>query len=145
MKGIYLTRTVNITLVPAFPSDYEIVKSIPPGELIIAELKLDRNPKFHRKFFALLKFLQEHLPEEITNKYNTPDEFRMFVQYHCGITEEFQDEQGVIHILPKSLAFGALDEIEFGTIYRDIKMKMINDFFSGDTTEAFEAELATFM
>lgn len=145
MKSIYLTRIEGYKLVPVYTSDFEIVKSIPLGELILAELKVERNPRFHRKFFALLKFLQEHLPEEITNRYNTPDEFRYWVQYKCGITQEFEDEDGVIHILPKSLSQGAMDEIEFAEVYKTIKMTMVNCYFGGETTPEFEAQLARFM
>lgn len=145
MKGIYLTRTVNVTLVPAFPSDYEVIKAIPAGELILAELKLDRNPKFSRKFFALLKFFREHLPESITNKYSTPEDFRKFILYYAGITEEFKDHKGVIHIVPRSLAFDSMDELEFSRVYSIVKMEIINGFFAGSTTDEFEKELSSFL
>ncbi len=146
MKNIMLVRTRDVTLAPAYDTDYKALQSIPLGDIITVDLSLERNPGFHRKFFAMIRFFYEHMPEIITDKYPDPETFRrQFLFYYCGVTEEVTDWKGERHIIPKSVSYGAMDDAEFREIYEAIREKIVHDFFPDIQDEEFESELINFM
>lgn len=146
MKNVTLVRTRDVMLAPAYDSDYKAVKAIPEGDILTIDISLERNPKFHRKFFALVKLLYEHLPEEVTDKYPDPETFRrQYLFYRCGVTEEIEDWQGGRHIVPKSISWGAMDEVEFREVYERIMNIMVREFLPDITDDEFEEQLINFM
>jgi hypothetical protein len=146
MKNVILVRTSDVKLAPAYDSDYNTLRAIPEGEILTVDLEMERNPRFHRKFFAMVKFFYEHMPEIITSKYPDPETFRrQFLFYYCGVTEEIIDWKGDRHIVPKSVSWGAMDNIEFREVYERIRDKIAREFFPDIENEELEAELLNFM
>ncbi|WP_320153014.1 DUF1367 family protein [uncultured Tolumonas sp.] len=54
MAQLCLIKQAGSILVPATPSDLELVQAMPIGTFLELHATAKRNPKFHRRFFALL-------------------------------------------------------------------------------------------
>jgi hypothetical protein len=63
-------------LKPCYDEDYEEKRKLKLGEVYEAEIKLLRNPEFHRKFFALLNAGFSLLPERTQNGFRSVEGFR---------------------------------------------------------------------
>lgn len=55
MPDVFLVRHHGATLVPAEEKDREQITKLPHGAMLRAKITVPRNPKFHRKYFALLQ------------------------------------------------------------------------------------------
>jgi len=111
---LHLIRTQH-GFMPAFDDDVNAAKKVPIGEMIATEWKPARNPKFHRKLFALLNAV---LPNQ--DKYKTIDHLRKQIIYQSGYYESLKvfkngEEYEVISI--NSMSFSEMDEIEYNKVY----------------------------
>jgi hypothetical protein len=58
MKAVYQRK--GETLVPVDEQGFELLHKIRDGREVMVEVKRARNPRHHRLFFAILKFMVEH-------------------------------------------------------------------------------------
>lgn len=102
---------------PAYNSDYDNYSKIPNDEVFEIEYKKKRNINFHRKYFALLNLFFDN-----TEYFVSLDHVRAVVLIHTGHTEEIVNPKtGEINLIPKSIQFSKMDEIEFSKLYEDTK------------------------
>ena len=80
---LQLLNTIS-GLVPCYDEDFDEKKKLKLGEVYEAEIKLVRNPKFHRKFFSLLNCAWEYLPEGRRNGFRTKENFRRYLTVAAG-------------------------------------------------------------
>lgn len=94
-----------------------------PGELISVEMSFPRNPKFHRKFFALLQigfeawepgFEATHKGEPVGKDF---ERFRKDVTIMAGFYEPVFALDGTLELEAKSIAFANMDDAEFERVY----------------------------
>lgn len=83
------------------------------GEEVKAEITRPRNLRFHKKYFALLTLLYPH-----QNIYPTPELFRAAVQCALGWGDAMTMLDGRIIMVARSIAFGKMDETEFGELMK---------------------------
>jgi hypothetical protein len=76
--------------------------------MIDAHVRGDRNPKFHAKFWAMLKFFRDFLPWDMDD-----DSLKQWAVIGAGYYDVAPD--GVL--LAKSIAFDAMPEAEFERLY----------------------------
>lgn len=79
---LYLVKTLSGTLKVAYDSDYENIKNLPLNEPFKVEYKKQRNAKFHRKFFSLVKLVYDN--QEV---YNNIDHLRKHLTIASGFYE----------------------------------------------------------
>lgn len=119
---ITLIKTLSGTLKPAFDSDYDNFKKIPLNEPISFKWTKQRNPAFHKKFFALVNMVyqnQEH--------YNNSEKMRNDLTVEAGYyTDETNYLTGEISRKPKSIAFDKMDDLEFSEFYNRFIDAIIN-------------------
>lgn len=130
----YLVKKANSLFAAAYDTDHEAVKSIAVGELIEVEYKKKRNYQYHKKFFAMLKFVLENCPDVIDN--NTGEIkplFRSIEQILAYIKLQIHYDSILINgcetRLPKSISFSAMDNVEFENFYNktfDVVREIIN-------------------
>lgn len=101
----------------AHNSDYELSKKIPENKIFEIEYKKQRNLKFHKKFFALIKLAFEN--QEL---YTNIDDFR----HDLLVLSHFYDEKINLFTnekikVAKSLKFSQMDEVEFSEVYENVK------------------------
>lgn len=110
---IYLTRTLA-GLVPANEEAKQAVKRWKIGETLKCSVRKPRSYRNHKHYFALL-----FLTYENQARYTNFEHFRRAVQIEAGHVEELIRLDGEIILIPKSIAYDALDEMEFAKVFSE--------------------------
>jgi len=111
---INLVKT-SMGLKPIDDEDIRKLKKIEEGEIVVAEYKLQRNIRFHRKLFALLDLMYTNDRLEITREL-----YRKEMLLACGYFDSYQGYDGEIRREPKSMSFASMDEDTFNSLYQDM-------------------------
>lgn len=134
-------------LKPLYDEDYDEKKKLKVGSTYIAEIKLVRNPDFHRKYFALLICAWEFQSEAVREKYfkENIDSFRKTIQISAGYSETvYSVEKKEFIEIPKSISFEKMDEAEFQELYERVKDVLYKTFLKNISQEEFERSLMGF-
>jgi len=124
-------------LVALYDSDAELIGKLKQDTEYKFSVIHPRNYQFHKKFYALL-----NMGFQNQDKYDDFETYRAVMTMRAGFYKTVETGKGVVY-LPKSIAFAAMDELEFTELYN----KMINllckdlDLSQPD----IEAELINFM
>jgi len=121
---------------PVSDDDFEKCKRFKDGIVYRAEIKLPRNIKLHRKFFALLKYVFAN--QDI---YDNMEDLRVEIELKCGSYTEHLTTKGKLIYNPKSISFENMDEVEFGELYNKAVDVILKEFIIGDTKENIEAQV----
>lgn len=92
------------------------VKELEIGELLSFTFKVPRSPKFHKLHFAMLRAVFES-QEQFSGEY----EFRKWCEVGAGHVKFVPGPQGRMVALPKSIAYDALDDVEFSELHDAVK------------------------
>lgn len=112
MSKIALHKNHNNTFTPAYDDDYDLALKLKSGDIHVFTYKKVRNPKLHRKFFALVKLAFENQEE-----YNSFEHYRKLLTMRAGFYSTIETrELGTIY-LPDSLAFDSMDEVTFREVF----------------------------
>ena len=132
-------------LVPCYESDYDEKKKLKLGEEYEAEITLSRNPRFHRKAFALLNCAWEYLPEKTQKGFRTKENFRRYLTVAAGYCEVFYSPKlGQFVEYPRSWSFDGMDGAEFEELYKAVR-GVIDSMLAGIVSkEEFDKYLARF-
>ena len=94
------------------------------GELIDMEIVIPRNPRFHRKFFALLEIgfdawepgrkHKSYKGREVSKNFES---FREDITILSGYYDQTFDLQGRLKLRAKSISFASMDDPEFEQLY----------------------------
>lgn len=122
----WITRTKLGHLVPATAQDAEALQSVPVGEWRLAKIRLPRNVKHHRKYFALLQAVFPH-----QTMYPTFRRFRAKFEEALGHGEYHIDGQGKRYFENESINFGAMDQDEFEQFYARAKDLILTRILPG--------------
>ena len=140
-------------LIPADAMTTEFLTTLKTGDVIHAEFKKKRNPKFHRKYFALLNFAFEHAEHgdyEYQGQKVEPnfDEFRSNLAILAGYFKPVFDINGNVHLRAKSISFANMDELEFEGLYNktiDVILKKVLKNYSRDQLDDVVFQLMGFL
>lgn len=136
-----LVNTPRGFLVPESDADYDSKARLRIGETYTAEIKLVRNPEFHRLYFQMMRTAWEFLPEAIRTErfHDNQDAFRKCIEITAGYYEEFYSQRFKDWVQgPKSIAFEKLDETGFRELYnsvRNVLDKILTRYISMETFE----------
>ena len=125
---LHLRKTIEGFLVPADEESQEALAKVKPGKVIHGKFHQMRNPDFHRKFFALLRFLYDHWqPGELqSSKFKgirpqkSFDRFRKDIVILAGFYESSWRLDGSVRIEAKDISFGRMPEEEFEELYQRV-------------------------
>ena len=132
---LYVVKTINGLLKPAFDEDKEKFSQFPKDGYFEIKYTKRRNVKFHRKFFALLKIAYENQSD-----YRLMEDLRRDLVITSGHYEEVLNAiTGEVYKIAKSISFHNMDETEFSLIYEDVKNVIIR--WLGVSNEDLETEL----
>lgn len=98
--------------IPASDLDKEVTDKIAMGEEAEVEFRKARNPRFHRKFFAML-----HIVLMNQEKYSTLEDLLVEVKVRIGHYKESILSTGEIVYVPKSISFRKMNQLEFEKFY----------------------------
>ena len=121
---------------PAHETDLERLQRFKNGEQYTAEIKLTRNPAFHRKVFAFFNFCFAHWNADRTPLANADeatqfDRFRKDLTILAGFYEQTVRLNGDIRTEAKSLAYSNMDPDEFERCYKSLINAAIKHVFAG--------------
>lgn len=80
------------------------------------EVKKARNPLHHNLIFLLAQIAVEHAPEGSPWEGKDAYAFIKAIELEAGIVDYITKLNGETHVIPKSIAFENMDEIEFNRI-----------------------------
>lgn len=112
------------SLVPVDEDGIALFDKLKDGRDITVEIKVSRNPRHHRLFFAIIKFVQQHC--EIMSD-RSIDEIKDAVKLATGYVKRFVDtDTAQTFYVVKSISWESCDQIEFGAFF-DAACKVIAD------------------
>ncbi|MCO4152014.1 DUF1367 family protein [Citrobacter freundii] len=134
---------------PANETDLERLQRFKNGETYVAEIKLTRNPKFHRKVMAFFGFCFEHWcadraglsSADETTQFNR---FRKDLTILAGFYDTVTNIRGEVRAEAKSLAYANMDDEEFGRCYSSLINAAIKHVFAGTKDPAILNRLQSF-
>lgn len=109
--NIFLTKTLT-GFVPADEEAKHALRKYKVGETFRADVKKPRCYTNHKRFFALL-----NLTFENQEQYRNFEHFRKAVQIEAGHVDELITLDGEVLLLPKSIDYSTLDELEFQVLF----------------------------
>ena len=128
-----------------FPADTTaeaMLGKIADGDIFLMKSHRARNPQHHRKFFALLDKIHEHLSDEVLEAYPTTDKLLIGIKYALGYMDTMMMPNGDVIKTPKSIAFESLDQTGFETFYQRVMRLACDQLLPGVTDAELEAEIA---
>ena len=139
---LFLEKTM-FGLSPWSDSDKEIVKPWSYGEVVRMDVKRERNPMHHRKYFSLLKATLYHLPEGSPIK--SIDHLKDLLKFETGYFETFISLSGEMVYKPKSISFGAMSQDRFNQFYSESLDIICSKLLTGISKEDFERDILNFL
>lgn len=142
MTELVLAKTANGALMPVDPQSQEFIAKMKLGAAMKGEFKRLRNPKFHRKFMALMNVAfdawepgqLEYKGEAVQKEF---DRFRKDITILAGYYETAIDLNGKVRLTAKSINFNSMDEDTFERLYSAV----INVILSRILTNYSRADL----
>lgn len=114
--------------------DLEFIKGMKNNTVYMADVKLDRNPDFHRKYFKLIKIALENLPEKFVGY--TSKRLRKELQMWLGYFEVMTlFEDGKESYVLDSISFENMDDTEFKKLYDGSINILCQHYLRGMTPE----------
>ena len=120
---LYLVKGFDNKFTVAYDSDYERLKRIKAGKMVLCKITQPRNIEFHKKFFALIKMVyqnQEH--------YNNMEKLRKDLIISAGFFDEHITIWGETIQTAKSISFGSMNEETFQELYNRVLDEIIKHF-----------------
>lgn len=119
---INLIRRSDFSFVPATDEDMEKALKIKKGQAVECSVKVLRNYKLLKKFWAMINTAFNFLsPAQREFFHDSVDGFRCTIEVAAGYYDEFYDVTRRAWIQkPKSIAFDKMDEAEFDKLYEDV-------------------------
>ncbi len=152
MKDIVLTKAPGGALIPADPQAADFISKLKLGQGVTASVKRHRNPKHHKKYFALLNLAFDHW-EPAANTYKGQvvgknfDQFRNDVVCLAGFYEMAVNLRGETRLTAKSISFASMDQAEFDALYNatvSVILKHILTNYSRDDLDSVMDQLQGF-
>lgn len=117
-----MLQNTAVGLVPLYESDFEEKRKLKVGQVYQAEIKVARNSRFHRKFWAMLNTAWALLPEKTQNGFRSFDGFRAYLLVAAGFFDTYYSPRLKEFVeVPKSISFAQMDEPEFNECYERVK------------------------
>lgn len=137
MAKLYLRRTLN-GFAPADEASLDLARRYKVGEIYRAEVAKPRSYQHHKLCFALLTVTFQN-----QERYANFEHFRKAVAIAAGHVEELITLDGEILLQPKSIAYDALDQVEFQRVFAAM-MTVCCDVLRGIGADELEAEVSRY-
>lgn len=135
MARVFLRRTLR-GFEPATDSDVETLRRFKIGDVMRADVVKPRSYQFHKLAFALLT-----LTFNSQNRYAKFEHFRAAVQIAAGHVEELITLDGEVYLVPKSISYEALDQVEFERVFAEMMRVCADEFLAGTKHSILRAEV----
>jgi hypothetical protein len=136
MKAVYRKR--GRSLVPVDQEGLDILSRLRDERDVTVEIKQARNPRHHRLFFAILKFIVEH-----TDQFDGIEQAKTAIKVACGEVDPFIDPgTGKTFWITRSINWSAMDQTRFSAFFDRACWVIANRWMpEGTTPESVRAEI----
>ena len=118
------------TFVPVDREALELLESVAEERDVVLSIKARRNPKHHRLFFAILKFMVDHC------RFKNIEHAKYAIKIATGEVDTYIDERGKTFFIPRSISWGAMDQTRFAAFYDRAVFVITTRWMPPGTTEA---------
>ena len=126
--------------------DFKNWLKLKDGDYCEIETWTERNVTNHRRFFALLNRTIYLLPEEPEyDKLRNIEYLRKELMILIGQVDTHITMKGELILIPKSISFKSMDDVEFNRIYHLCTEKIVNTFLKDISLEDFETYILKFI
>ncbi|OKP29407.1 DUF1367 family protein [Serratia fonticola] len=146
---IDMVKNAGGVFCPAFEHDLPRLTKFKNGEVYTADIKLTRNPAFHKKMFAFFGFCFAHWAAEnagyeCSDEYTQKEEFRKNLTILAGFFDVVTTIKGETKVRAKSLAYANMEPDEFERCYSAMINAAIKHLFNGTTDRNTLNQLQSF-
>lgn len=146
---IELIKSAGGIFTPALEHDLPRLHKFRNGEQYTAEIKLTRNPSFHRKVFAFFNFCFAHWCAnraglEHMDEASQFDRFRKDLTILAGFYEQTVRMDGTVRTEAKSLAYANMEPDEFERCYSALINAAIKHVFAGTKDQQILNQLQSY-
>jgi hypothetical protein len=134
------------TLTPASDMELEKMGRFKTGGQYEVEIKMVRNPLFHRKVFAFFQFCFHHwkCDREFLSETKQFDVFRSHLTVLAGYYDEFYGIKGDVRIEAKSLSFSSMSQEDFEECYNALIQAAMKHIFIESDENTYNQLLSFF-
>ena len=137
-------------LAPADQEASDWFAKVKMGQAVTASVRLPRNGRFHRKFFAMLNVAYaNHDWPEVDTQWGkakcSASLFRKYAIVKAGHYEIALTPHGEPRAEPKSIAWAKMDEAEFSQLYSDVLDVILREFLTNWTTGDMDRAVDTML
>jgi hypothetical protein len=110
-----IMRKRGNSLVPVDDQGLELLAKLKDGRDVGCTIVAHRNPRHHRLYFAMLKFLSEHTD---TFAGRDPEIISTALKLATGLVRTYVNQDtGETIMVPKSISFAAMDQTRFNVFF----------------------------
>jgi hypothetical protein len=147
VTDIVLMKAAGGALIPADPQAAEYISKLKLGAGVNASITRQRNPRFHRKFMALLNLAFEAWePEEVMYKGQVVGknfkQFRNDITVLAGHYEMAVNFKGEARLTAKSISFGNMGQDDFEQLYSDVVNVVLTKILTNYTRDDIDNVVA---
>jgi Protein of unknown function (DUF1367) len=128
------------------------IKGLEAGECVKIEWKKPRNPRFHRKMFALLNLgFEAWTPDRKHFSYKGRviekdfDRFRRDVVIQAGFFRQVFDSHGRMILEAESLSYSSMDDERFEVVYSAVAQVLLERVLTNYTKDDLETVVESLM
>jgi hypothetical protein len=126
------------SFVPVDQESLDLLDTVAEERDVVLNIKARRNPKHHRLFFAVLKFMVEH-----TRYFETVEKAKTAIKIATGEVDTYIDSHtGKTFFILRSISWGSMDQSRFSAFFDRAVHVIANRWMpAGTTEESVRAEL----
>ncbi|AHK11845.1 NinB-like protein [Shewanella sp. phage 3/49] len=134
---------------PVSDLEADRIKRFKNGEQYTVEIKLTRNPKFHRMVFGFFGFCFQYWSAnqaglENMDEYAQLNTFRKHLTVLAGYFDTTISIDGGLRVEARSLAYGSMKQEEFELVYSALINAAIKNVFNNTTDQVILDKLYSF-
>lgn len=146
---VQMIKSAGGAFVPLDDEQAEALKKFRNGEQYEIEIKLSRNPQFHRKVFAFFKFCFEcwsgsHSDLEFQDEQAQFDTFRKHLTVLAGFKVITYKLDGSFKVEAESLSYANMEQERFEQVYKALINAAIKHVFNNTKDENIINQLYSF-
>jgi len=128
---INFIKAAGGSLIPNDDFDAEKMVKFKTGEVYEVDIKLSRNPAFHRKVFAFFNFCFAHWKgnNEFQCEQKQFDVFRANLTVLAGYYDSFYSIKGEPRIEAKSISYSSMKQEDFEMLYSALIQAALKNIF----------------
>jgi len=143
---VNMIKVAGGTLLPASDLESDKLTKFKTGELYEVNIKLSRNPSFHRKVFAFFNFCFSHWKggNEFQSERKQFNVFREHLTVLAGYYESYHSISGSVRIEAKSLSYSNMSQEEFEQCYIALTNAAMKHIFKNTDQETYSKLISFF-